>query len=124
MAVQIAERQGGRDKVLEHLGSAHTDAELSALLEVARRKIYPGQGELELAAGTSTWRPTTSKRKSDASKRSVPPAGTTNKNAATTSGYYATRGETSSASCSPSFPTFWLAAAHCRPNHPDTDQGS
>lgn len=51
-AVQIAERQGGRDKVLEHLGSAHTDAELSALLEVARRKVYPGQGELDLAAGS------------------------------------------------------------------------
>ena len=50
-AVQIAERQSGRDKVLKHLGSAHTDAELSALLEVARRKIYPGQGELDLAVG-------------------------------------------------------------------------
>lgn len=51
-AVQIAERQDGRDKVLEHLGSAHTDAELIALLEAARRKIYPGQGELDLAAGS------------------------------------------------------------------------
>jgi len=51
-AVQIAERQGGRDMVLEHLGSAHTDAELSALLEVARRKVYPGQGELDLAVGS------------------------------------------------------------------------
>jgi hypothetical protein len=50
-AVQIAEREGGRDKVLEHLGSAHTDAELTALLEAARRKIYPGQGELDLTAG-------------------------------------------------------------------------
>lgn len=51
-AVQIAERRGGRDKVLEHLGSAHTDAELSALREVARAKVYPGQGELDLAAGS------------------------------------------------------------------------
>jgi hypothetical protein len=51
-AVQIAERQGGRDKILEHLGSARTDAELSALLEVARSKIYPGQGELDLRAGS------------------------------------------------------------------------
>lgn len=50
-AVQIAERQGGRDKVLEHLGSAHDDAELSALLEAARRKIFPGQGELDLTVG-------------------------------------------------------------------------
>ena len=51
-AVQIAERVGGRDKVLEHLGSARTDAELSALLEAARAKVYPGQGELDLAAGS------------------------------------------------------------------------
>ena len=35
-AVQIAERRNGRDKVLEHLGSAHTDAELAALMETAR----------------------------------------------------------------------------------------
>ena len=33
-AVQIAERRGGRDHVLEHLGSAHTDVELTALLQV------------------------------------------------------------------------------------------
>ncbi|MGB3685814.1 MAG: IS1634 family transposase [Ornithinimicrobium sp.] len=51
-AVQIAERQGGRDKVLEHLGSAHDDAQLAALLEAARAKIYPGQGELDLSAGS------------------------------------------------------------------------
>lgn len=51
-AVQIAEREGGRDKVLEHLGSAHTEAELVALLEAARARIYPGQGELDLTAGS------------------------------------------------------------------------
>jgi Transposase DDE domain len=50
-AVQIAERQGGRDQVLEHLGSAHTEAELAALVAAARRKMYPGQGELDLTAG-------------------------------------------------------------------------
>jgi hypothetical protein len=49
--VQIAERQGGRDRVLEHLGSAHTEAELAALVAAARRKVYPGQGELDLSAG-------------------------------------------------------------------------
>ncbi len=48
-AVQIAEHLGGRDKVIEHLGSAHTEAELAALLEVARDRLHPGQGELELA---------------------------------------------------------------------------
>jgi len=51
-AVQVAERQGGRDKVLEHLGSARTEAELAALLQAARRKIYAGQGELDLSAGS------------------------------------------------------------------------
>ena len=50
-AVQIAERRNGRDRVLEHLGSAHTEAELVALVAVARRKVYPGQGELDLSAG-------------------------------------------------------------------------
>ncbi len=50
-AVQIAQRQDGRDRVLEHLGSAHTEAELAALVAVARRKMYPGQGELDLSAG-------------------------------------------------------------------------
>ena len=51
-AVQIAERAGGRDKVLEHLGSAHTDVELSALLETARGRLYPGQGQLDFSGGT------------------------------------------------------------------------
>ena len=50
-AVQIAERQDGRDKVLEHLGSAHTEAELASLVAVARRRMHPGQGELDLSAG-------------------------------------------------------------------------
>jgi Transposase DDE domain len=50
-AVQIAERRGGRDLVLEHLGSARTDSELAALVVAARRKLYPGQGELDLNAG-------------------------------------------------------------------------
>ena len=35
-AVQIAERAGGRDRVIEHLGSAHTEADLAALLATAR----------------------------------------------------------------------------------------
>ncbi|RNI16522.1 IS1634 family transposase [Flexivirga caeni] len=48
-AVQIAERQAGRDRVLEHLGSAHTDAELAVLMQAARRKVFPGQGELDLS---------------------------------------------------------------------------
>jgi hypothetical protein len=47
--VQIAERRGGRDVVLEHVGTAHDEAELAALMALARSKLYPGQGELALA---------------------------------------------------------------------------
>ncbi len=50
-AVQLAERAGGRDRVIEHLGSAHTDADLAALLEAARGKLRPGQGELDFSSG-------------------------------------------------------------------------
>jgi hypothetical protein len=50
-AVQIAERAGGRDKVIEHLGSAHTDAEIAVLMETGRRKMHEDQGELDLAVG-------------------------------------------------------------------------
>lgn len=50
-AVQIAERAGGRDRVIVHLGSAHTDAELAVLMETGRRKMHDGQGELELVVG-------------------------------------------------------------------------
>lgn len=50
-AVQLAERAGGRDRVVEHLGSARTDAELAALLEAARGKLRPGQGELDFSSG-------------------------------------------------------------------------
>jgi hypothetical protein len=50
-AIQIAERVAGRDRVLEHLGSAHTDADLAALLETARDRLHPGQAELDLSAG-------------------------------------------------------------------------
>ncbi|WP_455900739.1 IS1634 family transposase [Rhodococcus gordoniae] len=53
-AVQIAAKQGRRDKVLEHLGSAHTDSELAALLEAAREKLLAGQQELDLDLGTTT----------------------------------------------------------------------
>lgn len=47
-AVQIAERRGGRDHVLEHLGSAHTDVELTALLQVGRERLHPGQDMLDV----------------------------------------------------------------------------
>ena len=48
MAVQIAVKEGRRDKVIEHLGSAHTEAELAALMEIGRHRIAPDQLALEL----------------------------------------------------------------------------
>ncbi len=45
---EIAERRDGRDVVLEHVGTAHDDAELGALMAMAGKKVYPGQGELDL----------------------------------------------------------------------------
>ncbi|MCT1777255.1 IS1634 family transposase [Brachybacterium sp. p3-SID957] len=53
-AVQIAERRNRRDVVLEHLGSAHTEAELAGLMEAGREKINAGQGVLDLGTATST----------------------------------------------------------------------
>jgi hypothetical protein len=48
-AVQIvhSSRRGSRD--IEHLGSAHDDAELELLKAVARQRLAAGQGELDLS---------------------------------------------------------------------------
>ena len=47
-AVQIvhSQRRGSRD--IEHIGSAHTDADLELLKVVARQRLAAGQGELDL----------------------------------------------------------------------------
>lgn len=47
-AVQIvhSSRKGARD--IEHIGSAHTDAEVEALKAAARQRLAAGQGELDL----------------------------------------------------------------------------
>jgi hypothetical protein len=47
-AVQIvhSQRRGSRD--IEHIGSAHTDADLELLKAVARQRLVAGQGELDL----------------------------------------------------------------------------
>src|SRR5499425_171926 len=47
-AVQIvhSSRRGSRD--IEHIGSAHDDAELELLKAVARQRMAAGQGELDL----------------------------------------------------------------------------
>jgi hypothetical protein len=48
-AVQIAEYVHGRQRIVEHVGSAHTDAELGVLLERARELLAdPAQGVLDL----------------------------------------------------------------------------
>lgn len=48
MKVQLAERRFGRDVVLEHVGTARSDAELAVLLAQARRRLHEGQGTLDL----------------------------------------------------------------------------
>ena len=52
-AVQIvySSRRGSRD--IEHVGSAHTDADLELLKAVARQRLAAGQGELELGLDDS-----------------------------------------------------------------------
>ena len=45
--VQAAEYRGGREEILEHVGSAHTQVELGVLLARARELLVPaGQGVL------------------------------------------------------------------------------
>lgn len=46
--VQLAERRGGRDVILEHIGTARSAAELATLVAVARRLMHEGQGTLDL----------------------------------------------------------------------------
>ena len=48
-AVQIAEYAGGRQRIVKHVGSAHTEAELGVLLQRARDLLQdPAQGVLDL----------------------------------------------------------------------------
>ena len=48
-AVQIAEYADGRQRIVRHVGSAHTEAELGVLLEQARELLAnPAQGVLDL----------------------------------------------------------------------------
>src|ERR1700704_6329999 len=45
-------KAGGRDELVEHVGSAHTDAELGVLLERARRIAAEGQQVLDFEVPT------------------------------------------------------------------------
>jgi hypothetical protein len=49
--IQIAERRAGRDVVIEHLGTARTDAELAVLMAQARRRLHEGQEVLDFDVG-------------------------------------------------------------------------
>ncbi|NDL60699.1 IS1634 family transposase [Phytoactinopolyspora sp. XMNu-373] len=48
MAVQIVTRQGRVVVDVDHIGSAHTDAELALLVQTAREHLSPGQETLDL----------------------------------------------------------------------------
>ncbi len=48
VAVQVACKDRGRVRIVEHVGSARTDAELGILLERARRIVGGDQGVLDL----------------------------------------------------------------------------
>jgi hypothetical protein len=47
-AVQIVEKRRGVRRILEHVGSAHDDAELAVLIATARDRIHAGQQALDL----------------------------------------------------------------------------
>ena len=47
VAVQVMRKSGRRDVLVEHVGSAHTDAELGVLLERARRIATGDQDVLD-----------------------------------------------------------------------------
>src|SRR5580704_17690977 len=48
VAVQVVTRRGRQIERIEHVGSAHTDAELALLLAAARGRLFPGQDVLDL----------------------------------------------------------------------------
>jgi hypothetical protein len=48
VAVQVVTKAHGEFTDIQHVGSAHTDAELALLLHAARELLHPGQGELDL----------------------------------------------------------------------------
>lgn len=50
-AVQIVEKKHGRRTIVEHLGSAHSDAELAVLVEIGIGKLNAGQDQLDLEPG-------------------------------------------------------------------------
>jgi len=52
-AVQIVHKQGRRVTGIEHIGSAHDDAELAVLMEIARQRLHEGQQVLDFSPVTT-----------------------------------------------------------------------
>ncbi|MFL1377606.1 MULTISPECIES: IS1634 family transposase [unclassified Nocardiopsis] len=50
-AVQIIHKHGRQIVDIDHIGSAHNDAELAALMEIAHQRLHPGQLTLDLNVG-------------------------------------------------------------------------
>lgn len=51
--MQIVHKQGRRVVGIEHIGSAHDDAELAVLMEIARQQLHAGQEVLDLDVAPS-----------------------------------------------------------------------
>ena len=45
-AVQIVEKRNGRRRILEHVGSAHDEAELAVLLSAAQQRVHGVQDDM------------------------------------------------------------------------------
>ncbi|MDF3310672.1 hypothetical protein P3H15_37285 [Rhodococcus sp. T2V] len=58
-------KNGGRRTILEHLGSANTDSELAALMQVTRDKLDEGQEELDLGLDALAEKTRTTKPRGD-----------------------------------------------------------
>lgn len=52
-AVQIVHKQGRKVVGIEHIGSAHDEAQMAVLLEVARQRLHPGQEAFDLEKPSS-----------------------------------------------------------------------
>ena len=50
-AVQIVEKKHGQRRIVEHLGSAHTEAQLAALMHAGRAKLAANQPVLDFDLG-------------------------------------------------------------------------
>lgn len=51
-AVQIVEKKGGQRRIVEHLGSAHDEAQLVALMQIGREKLTANQPALDFDDGS------------------------------------------------------------------------